>query len=82
MPDYGYMIYQAERAMTRTEQREADADLGRQAAALAGLCQSLAQPARALLRRLAQGPPPARVHSDCRDREVSCQPRPVRAKLS
>jgi hypothetical protein len=45
MPSYGYMVYQAERAKSPAEQREADAQLGRLFAALAQWRHSLAKPA-------------------------------------
>ena len=51
MPTYGYVIYQAERTMTRAEQREADAQLGRLFAALPRWRRSLTRPARALRRQ-------------------------------
>jgi hypothetical protein len=47
MLTYGQMCYQAERAKTPAEQREADAQLGQLFAALAGLLRSLARPLRA-----------------------------------
>jgi hypothetical protein len=42
MPYYGYMVYQAERARTPAEHREADEQLGRTFAALTHLHGSLA----------------------------------------
>jgi hypothetical protein len=51
-----YLPYQAERATTGAQQQAADAQLGRLAAALAGLCRSLAQPVRALRRRSSPTP--------------------------
>jgi hypothetical protein len=48
---YGDAIYQADRTWTAAEQREADAQLGRLAAALSRRLHSLASPARELLRR-------------------------------
>jgi hypothetical protein len=56
MSHYGYMAYQAERARTGAERRAADAQLGRLAASLAGLCRSLAQPVHALRRRSSPSP--------------------------
>jgi hypothetical protein len=52
---YGYTAYQAERPMTRAEQREADTQLGRLCAALAQWRQSLARPARARHPRFGTG---------------------------
>jgi hypothetical protein len=57
MPHYGYLDYQAGRTMTRAEHLAADAQLGRQYAALAQLLRSLARPLRAARRR--PGPSPA-----------------------
>ena len=48
MFNYGYTCYQAERAKTQAEQREADAQLGQLLAAFAQLLGSLAKPVRAL----------------------------------
>jgi hypothetical protein len=48
---YGYATYQAERTRTVAEQREADAELGRLAAALLRRLHSLASPARVRLSR-------------------------------
>src|SRR5258708_32734684 len=56
MFNYGYMCYQAERAKTQAEQREADAHLGLLFAALAQLLGSLAKPVRALRRQSGTGP--------------------------
>jgi adenylosuccinate lyase len=58
MLNYGYMGYQAERAKTQAEQREADVQLGQLCAALAESLRSLAKPVRAL-RRLSGIAPPA-----------------------
>jgi hypothetical protein len=44
---YGYAAYQADRTLTAAEQREADARLGRAAAAIRRLGRLLARPARA-----------------------------------
>ena len=56
MPHYGYLAYPAERAKTGAELRVADAQLGRLAASLAGLCRSLAKPVRALRHRSTPSP--------------------------
>ncbi len=56
MSTNGYTIYYVERAKTRAEQRAADAQLGRRAAAVAQLCRSLARPVRALRHRSSPGP--------------------------
>jgi hypothetical protein len=67
MLNYGYLTYQAERAMTQAEQRETDAQLGRLSAAFAQLLRPLTRPARALRRQPGtdqQGPQPCMpVHS-------------------
>jgi hypothetical protein len=72
MPNYGYLVYQAERTKTGAERRAADAQLGRLAASLGGLCHALAKPVRALakpVRALAAGPAQAR-----RPRRRVCPP--------
>ena len=51
MLNYGYLTYQAERAKTQTEQREADAQLGRLSAAFAQVLRPLTKPARTLRRQ-------------------------------
>lgn len=51
MFNYGYTCYQEERAKTRAEQRDADAQVGQLLAALGQLLGSLAKPVRALRRR-------------------------------
>ena len=56
MFNYGYTCYQAERARTLAEQREADAQLGRLFAALGQFLGSLARPVRALRRQSGTGP--------------------------
>jgi hypothetical protein len=48
---YGHMVYEAERTRSPAEQRAADALLGQNSAAVAGLFRSLARPARALRRQ-------------------------------
>jgi hypothetical protein len=53
---YGYTCYQAERARTLAEQREADAQLGQLIAALGQFLGSLARPVRALRRHSGTGP--------------------------
>jgi hypothetical protein len=53
----GYPPYQAERAKTRAEQMEADAQLGQLFAALSQSLRSLAKPVRALRRKSGTGRP-------------------------
>jgi hypothetical protein len=59
MLNYGYTCYQAERAKTQADQREADAQLGQLFAAVARLPGSVARPVRALRRQSGTGPPAA-----------------------
>jgi hypothetical protein len=56
MFNYGYTCYQAERARTPAEQREADAQLGQLFAALGQVLGSLARPVHALRRHSGAGP--------------------------
>ena len=56
MFSYGYTCYQAERARTLAEQREADAQLGQLFAAFGQFLGSLAKPVRALRRHSGTGP--------------------------
>ena len=67
MPHYGYLDYQAGRPMTPAEHLAADAQLGRQYAALAQLLRSLARPLRAARRRSGTSPSarPACWAADC-----------------
>jgi len=58
MPYYGYLDYQAGRAMTRVEQQAADTRLGQRSAALAQLRRSLARPLRAVRRPSGASPAP------------------------
>jgi hypothetical protein len=46
MLNYGYLIYQAERAKTQPEQHETDAQLGQLSAAFARLLRPITKPAR------------------------------------
>jgi hypothetical protein len=72
---YGYTVYQAERALTRPEQREADAQLGRRCAALAQWRHSLANPARALRRESRTSPTSPRACVPV-DRELAARTGP------
>ncbi|HEY5357597.1 MAG TPA: hypothetical protein VIJ82_07880 [Streptosporangiaceae bacterium] len=67
MPHYGYLDYQAGRAMTRAEHLTADAQLGQHYAALAQLLRSLARPLRAARRHSGPSPSarPACWPADC-----------------
>ncbi len=56
MPFYGYMVYEAERAKTEAEHRDADIRLGQRSAALTQLFRSLAKPVHALRRRSGTSP--------------------------
>jgi hypothetical protein len=82
MPDFGYMVYQAERVKSPAEQRQVDADLGQRAAAVSRLWLSFARVGRALRRRMDQESSLGRANSGSQEREVSCQPCSVRANWS
>jgi hypothetical protein len=67
MSNYGYLVFQAERAKTQAEQRAIDDQLGRRTAAVNQLSHSLAQPARVLRRWFSTSPSaqPACSAVDC-----------------
>jgi hypothetical protein len=76
MFNYGYLLYEAERTRSLTEQRAADALLGRHSAALARMFRSLATPARALSRQpgtsLIPGSPAGRASSSPMGGDLTC----------
>jgi hypothetical protein len=76
MFNYGYMLYEAERSRSLTEQRAADTLLGQHSAALARMLRSLAAPARALSRQpgasLIPGSPARRASSSPMGGDLTC----------